>query len=291
MIKLSTTLWKVLFFTVLQSCCFSDNLIVYLISPPRSLSTAFLRCIEARGDFSIFHEPSLGLSYKGFEKQERPPHALSYESLKNALLSAAENSHVFVKEVAFSLTTQFLNDFEWMQKSNVYFFFLIRDPHAALLSYHKKMPISPLCRKYEIAYESAYNSFEELKAHAKNPPLILFSEDFAANPKETFRLICDYVGIDFKEDAFSWNPHTEEFAGESWHECKHKKSFNFWHDAALKSSSIQPITSYEVDENNLPTFNEIRNKQMKEDCKKMYEKNLFFYRLFKEIASNQRFNS
>ena len=36
----------------------TENKIVYLISPPRSLSVAFLRMMEARGDFTTMNEPS-----------------------------------------------------------------------------------------------------------------------------------------------------------------------------------------------------------------------------------------
>src|SRR5437868_4849815 len=35
------------------------NKIVYLVAPPRSLSTAFVRMMQARGDFSVFNEPSI----------------------------------------------------------------------------------------------------------------------------------------------------------------------------------------------------------------------------------------
>lgn len=96
--------------SIFATALFSEeNKIVILISTPRSLSTGFLRMMEAREDFEIFHEPT-NAPYDAVHAREfyelyfRDDCFKSYDEITECILAQAKNSNVFVKEVAFSLS-------------------------------------------------------------------------------------------------------------------------------------------------------------------------------------------
>ena len=103
-----------------------SNKIVYMISPPRSLSVAFTRMVYERGDFDIFLEPSLyahactchpKVNAKLFRSVAYP----TFDKVKQALYNAAEHRPVFVKEVSFAVGELLLKDPEFVQHENIYF--------------------------------------------------------------------------------------------------------------------------------------------------------------------------
>lgn len=51
--------------------------IIYLISPPRSLSTLFLRMMHNRGDFLVMNEPAQYASVKNVHPQFAQTHHIS----------------------------------------------------------------------------------------------------------------------------------------------------------------------------------------------------------------------
>ena len=56
--------------------------LIVLWAPPRSLSTAFVRVIAARGDFTILHEPLCDLSACGIYSHPQTDH--STQTLNNS---------------------------------------------------------------------------------------------------------------------------------------------------------------------------------------------------------------
>ena len=103
--------------------------IVYLISPPRSLSTVFLRMMGNRTDFEVLNEP--GQYY--YCKTKKDPKVVAYifkdtmpdsiESLKNLILEKAKTSHVFIKDIAWYMEDSIINDLDFIQRDNVFFLF------------------------------------------------------------------------------------------------------------------------------------------------------------------------
>ena len=80
--------------------------IVFLISIPRSMSTATLRAIHNRGDFIVVNEPAVatffGLSDEGTGddwEYQKDRSQLTYREIIDHIIEHSAKSHVFVKEM------------------------------------------------------------------------------------------------------------------------------------------------------------------------------------------------
>ncbi len=261
----------------------TDAKIVYLISPPRSLSVGFLRMIESRGDFKIYHEPSIlpyfrlhGYSFSnGWFKEGAFE---SYNELKTAIFH--EKSNVFVKEMSFHLK-EFLDD-EIINNPNVYFIFLLRNPHHTIASLYKK--IGSIVEDFHLAigYQSAWEIHQMITAKSNRKPLILFSEELSSHPEDVVKTFCDYVGIPFFEHSLAWERLGEDFNGyEKWHEGKVSDLIQHWHGDALRSAQFGALRSYETDALGNPTFSEIENPADRQECARGYWHHYPYYQLFK----------
>ncbi len=264
----------------------NQNKIIYLISPPRSLSIAFLRMMHARGDFKIMHEPCVLpydlIHYKEHTKDWfRKDVPGTYQKVKEKIVQEAKNSNLFIKDMGFACRDLFLNDVEFIKNTNIQFVFLLRNPHHAILSFYNKTKevfdgFSDL-----IGYKSCYEIFKEVKKFSTLSPLIIYTEDLYSNPKETVQKFCANVQIPFIESSLSWQDLGENFEGfKEWGETKFKEHTQHWHGDAIKSTGFGKPALYKVDENGKPTFSEITNEHDKKACTKAYEENLKFYNLF-----------
>ena len=264
---------------------YAEHKIVYLISPPRSLSTAFLRMMEARGDFESIHEPSLSPYWEIYRNSPRNllvrkdvPH--SFEDVKKLITAKAATTNVFVKEISFSVRNFLLKDTDLIKRDNVHFVFLVRNPHHSVLSFYKKQKSKNLKQvpfSNTIGYRDCYELLTHVKQHAVNKPCIIFSEDLYTEPEATIALFCNFLKIPYKVDALAWKNLNEASASISWKEFKTKKLLDTWHSDAIKSSGFHKPTEYKVDANGKPTFEEVANEQHKKTCEYAYTENLTYY--------------
>jgi len=276
-----------------------EHKIIYLIASPRSLSSAFLRSMEARQDCALFHEPSLFIYNKETFKGRLPKGMFykdtigDFEELKRAIFEEAAHTHVFIKDIACTCRG-FINSSEDLLKDpRVYFIFLVRDPHSILISYNKKNPnffeilvprfgFEAVC---EIFLEASKKLFLEIQSACTNPPLILFAEELSREPERVMRGFCQHVGIPFKVEALSWKDLGVQFTGQKeWHESKMIELFYHWHGDAIRSTHFSPLRSSQVDENGDPTFEEIENSEQRAVFKEAYLFSLPAYRFFKEAT-------
>ncbi|MBS0606670.1 MAG: hypothetical protein AB7H48_08400 [Parachlamydiales bacterium] len=261
--------------------------IVYLVSPPRSLSVGFLRMMQARGDFKIYHEPTINAHHLMNQHLfcrdwYREKAFQTFEEVKKAIFK--EESNVFVKEMSFSLLT-FIDE-DLIKNENVYFVFLFRDPHHAIISLYKK--IGSIVEDFHdaVGYEAAYEIFQKIVENKARRPLILFSEELASKPKEVIVQFCNYVGVPFDENSLTWPSLGENFSGyHEWHECKKTELTQHWHGNAIQSTQFGPLTTYQIDSQGNPTFSEIQDLSDREECKKAYIKALPYYLFFKDRAA------
>lgn len=273
---------------VLLFCELQAGKIVYLISPPRSLSVGFLRMMEARGDFKVYHEPCLlpyfRLHNYAFGKDWFREGALeSFEEVKQVIFQ--EPSNVFVKEMSFHLY-EFLDD-DLISHPNTYFVFLIRNPHSTIVSLYNKIGCIVEDFSDAIGHEKAWKIYEKIKAKNARPPLIIFSEALTNDPKNEIKNFCHYVEIPFIESALHWKNLGTEFNGhKEWHEGKVTELVQHWHGSAICSTQFEALRSYEIDENGNPTFSEIGVAKDREECQKFYQYHLPYYLLFKHEGSS-----
>ena len=272
----------------LISMSYCTNKIVYLISPPRSLSVAFLRMMQARGDFSIMHEPSQSVLFarthpaEVFQDWFRSDAFQSYDEVKAAILQKAENNNLFIKEISFGVRDFHCQDFQLMQNPNAYFVFLVRSPHHTIISMYKKLKDNfsdlsiPFCDL--IGYKEEYDIFMTVKNHGSHQPYLIFTEDLYTNPDTTIQKFCDHVGIAFKPESLHWDDLGESFDGqEQWQEAKHAELAQYWHGDAIHSTGFAAPAPYAVDEQGNPTFSEIANLEHRETCAKIYCEQMIYY--------------
>lgn len=273
----------------------AQNKIIYFISPPRSLSVAFLRMMQARGDFLIMHEPSQyafnALNSPGSVNDWFNENAYkTFEEVKEKIFEHAECSNVFVKEMSFAVYKFLLNDPAFVKDSRITFVLLVRNPHHALLSLYKKLKHNfseifdseDTCYSFAdlVGYKCLYQTLCLIKEYSSQAPIVLLTEDLYNNPEKTVQSFCDQCNISFKEDALLWQDLGDTFLGtEEWHELKKSDRTHYWHSNAIRSTGFSQPSHYEVDSLGEPTFSEVENLEHRTICIEAYKENLNYYNL------------
>ncbi len=259
----------------------SENKIIYLISPPRSMSVAFTRMMQERGDFEIFHEPSM-YAYDRIHYPEvtaswfRKGAFFSFDEVKQQLLTQHKN--VFVKEMSFAVEDFLIDDHGFVQNPKSYFLFLIRNPHHVALSFYNKVKSIPDRLDYLLGYKAEYSIFEFVKKHAQNQPIIILTEDLYQFPEKTIRALCQRLELPHIPESLHWSDLGADFTGENeWHEIKVHLHTHHWHGDAIRSTGFNKPHSYEVDIEGQPTFAEIQDENLRRAYQTAYSNNLFFY--------------
>jgi hypothetical protein len=278
-------------FLLISNGDFAINKIVYLISPPRSLSVAFMRMMQARGDFAVFHEPSQK-SYDLIHDQEFAQQSFvdnapsTFSEVKQQIFETAAHRNVFVKEMSFAVRDFLIADKEIMQNPNVRFIFLVRNPHHSIISFYKKCASIPKNFSFLCGYQATYELFKAAQERGVRKPLIIYSEDLYENSENTAKLICNHLEIPFLPQSLSWQDLSSEFEGhQEWHETKFKEVTQHWHGEAIRSSGWGKPSSYHVDEHSQPTFEEITDSEHRLACQKAYEENKLYYDLMKHATT------
>lgn len=267
----------------------NGNKIIFLIGPPRSLSTAFLRMMGGHDDIKIINEPACGV----FNKIHYPhsqgiytEHALnSYYEVNKKIQSAAKDNPIFIKEMSFSFEDFIQYEPDLIKNPNVFFTFLLRDPHHCIISYYKKM--SPQVLDYVISdfdeltgFRALYNSFKLIQNNAVHKPYIIRAEQLYNNANRTVRAFCKHLKLPFKNEILNWNNLGEGFTGfNEWQETKKLQFTHHWHHEAICSRGFHQPTVYEVDEHFKPTFSEIKNKAHQKKCMEVYQESKTYYDL------------
>ena len=265
-----------------------SNKIIYLITPPRSLSVAFTRMMQERGDHEVFHEPSqyaYDMCYYPdiAEAWYKKDSYATFNDVKTALYIGAAKKPVFAKEISFAVEEFLEKNLDFIKDENVQFAFLMRNPHHAVISFYKKLNYIPSEFDFLIGYESLNHIFQLVLEYSKNKPVIIFTEDLYNNPEGTVEAFCSAVGIPFLPHSLHWSNLGSEFDGkDEWHELKYKEFVHHWHGDAIQSTGFAKPLQYELDSQGKPTFAEIKNPKDREECLKIYLHNLHFSELLKK---------
>ena len=265
----------------------NDKKIIYLISTPRSLSTAFLRMMHARGDCIVMNEPSI------LPQSVRLWRDMYFSGLKRYVLWEAENKHVFAKELAYHITQHIYQDIDFIKNPNVYFVFLIRNPHHSVLSLYKKL------KRYvkscdislfdQMGYKELYTIFQYVKQYSVHPCYIVLTEDLYTNSEKIIYELSKHLDIDYKLESLHWDNLGEDFNGkEEWSEKKPKQFVYHWHSDAIKSTGFKTPSMYEVNADGIPTFSEAADSDEQAVCKNAYAKQLPYYELLLQEYSKQQ---
>ncbi len=189
--------------------------LVLLLSNPRSLATAFERCVIARNHFSVLHEPWCSYYWGdklGCElpKEKIPEHYFQYDKyeLLDVLIDRSKYEPVFVKDFAYSLLEVMQEKAACLRGNNIKFVYLVRDPLEAMTSFHKACGENNAAKAHTIvdqmSYENLYECYSLALSHCAEPPLVLRSSSLQENPQPCMKIFCDYVGIDFDPKMLAW---------------------------------------------------------------------------------------
>ena len=171
-----------------------------LWSTPRSVSTAFDKMMRGRGDHRVFTEPFSVAYYFGPDRRsarfaETLPRS-SYDDVWGDVLSAADRSPVFVKEMAHHLGPHLTGPAVTRFTSS----FLIRDPARAVPSFLAKWPD---VTDEELGYEAQHRAFDLVTASGVTPPVI-DADDLRADPETVVSAWCEAVSVEHRPDALRW---------------------------------------------------------------------------------------
>jgi len=258
---------------------------VISISQPCSGSVAFLRMMRARKDFFISHEPGVyawrmanhpeEVDKDGYEQQLE--HFDDVREFINSLLLKNQNN--FIKEESYA-AEHYVENSDFIRSRHMYSVFLIRDPHAVLLSVYQKMKRVP---KAVVNYEKMWELYNNIKSSSKNEPYIICFEDLMQHPKPIVKKFCEYINVPFIKESLKWEDLSNNFEDNiTWHDTPFARFDKNWHGNALGSTRfIKVEKNYAVDDNKKPTFEEIQ-EQLRSGFIEFYDEMMPFYELFLE---------
>lgn len=254
---------------------------IYLISTPRSCSTAFLRMMHARGDFEVFNEPGV-ITYFSIHKTKKL--ATYHEVEKSIAQKMIPSQNIFVKELGYAACEYLLPDSDFLKHQDYNVVFLVRNPHNALISHYKKTNFGVMKNLLQdiLSYKKLYELFQEFKQKTMKQPWIILSEELVVHPRKILTQFCYHTGIPFKEESLSWQQLGKDFSFKKEWNCDNPPHCaSHWHDSAMASTGFESrVTSYAVDEDGQPTFEEIENLEHRTFYKQLYDENLPYYKLF-----------
>ncbi|TCO55599.1 sulfotransferase family protein [Actinocrispum wychmicini] len=184
-----------------------------LWSAPRSRSTAFLRMMTERGDYTVVHEPfshvvDFGVTTVG-DREVR-----TEADLTAALRALSAQEPVFFKDTTDFHYPGLLADRQFLAEAT--HTFIIRHPSEAIASH---FALNAQLQRDEIGFARLAEIHDAVVATGAEP-VVVDSDDLVARPVETVRQYCALVGIPFRPEALSWAPgiRSEWEKTRPWHE-------------------------------------------------------------------------
>jgi hypothetical protein len=174
-------------------------------SGPRNISTAMMRCFEARGDTAVTDEPF----YAAYLHRTGIDHPLRDEVIASQSIDSRQVAAALVgpvpggKSIWYQkhMTLHLLEGFERDWMSQVLNAFLIRDPPAVLASYAAKRTHVTLA---DLGFVQQRRLFEREAERLGAPPPVVDAADILANPARTLERLCLALGIVYTASMLGW---------------------------------------------------------------------------------------
>lgn len=198
-------------------------MIIALWSAPRCRSTAFLRMMMERGDFTVLHEPFAHVADFG-ETVVGGRVVRSEQALIEALHDLGATTPLFFKDTTDFHYPRLLAARGFLD--GVTHTFLIRHPRAAIASHHA---LAPELGRDEIGFARLHEIYTAVWRVQGEQPLILDSDDLLARPEAAVREYCRRVSIPFDPAALSWSPGIDD----AWRRTAR------WHRAVSASGGFE----------------------------------------------------
>lgn len=208
----------------------------FLWATPRSVSTAFGRCMAAHPDVTLVHEPFTETYYFGPERKSvrygdllQPTSfgACAARAVNDRLRKAAAASTVFVKELAFQ-GEPFIDQDIVEQGTHT---LIVRRPEVVASSLKK---LKPDFSEDEFGFQ-AIDRIRKRCLRAGKRLLVVDGDHFRAEPRAILTEVCARIGILFNASMMEW----ENGAIKQW-EPHERESQARWHRTLERSKTILP---------------------------------------------------
>ena len=174
-------------------------------SGPRSISTAMLRAWGNRPDTFATDEPLYGyyLRSTGLDHPGREEIIAAQPSDWHAVVAWLTGPIPWGKTVWFQkhMAHHLLDEIDRRWLDEVTHCFLIRKPREVLASYVEKRAAVTV---EDLGYRQQAELFRQLWDERSQPPPVLDARDVLTNPARALTLLCERVGVEFREDMLSW---------------------------------------------------------------------------------------
>jgi hypothetical protein len=155
-----------------------------------------------------------------------PGHPVAYPDIRDMLLERAEKRPVFFKDMSYYVMPHILDDAEFCERLT--HCFLIRDPMASILSFHK---LDPDLTSDEIGVKAQWQMFQALESRLGMPPVVIEAEAVQADTTGAIRNWWQALDLPFVPGAFDWSG--SDRPGD-W------KHVGGWHKDVSGSGGIRP---------------------------------------------------
>ncbi|XP_054752908.1 uncharacterized protein LOC129258702 [Lytechinus pictus] len=245
---------------------------IMLWAPPRSLSTAFERCISCLNSdtmkVDVNHELYTAACHLGPNRQIKIPRLfepvvyepkLSYKKVKKRLeAEKAGKDLVFCKELAYTVAGKFD-----MIADGYTHTFLIRHPAKVFLSFQtflEKFPnkLLKLDLRNDIlpeglVYKEMYDLMEYTTHKLGQKPIVIDADDLVENPEEMLKMYCNATGVPYQEPMTAWRK--VKYDLKEWSYSKRLMFVNKvmgQYDRAFSTSELVKSSKSDIDINCLP---------------------------------------
>ncbi|XP_072022513.1 uncharacterized protein [Amphiura filiformis] len=255
---------------------------VLLWTIPRSISTAFERCVAGLDNVAIIHEPYTTAYYFGPDRQylQTPflpvEYGYSYQNIKDQLEGDHKDKQlVFCKDHAYSLDKRYDKI-----PSGFTHTILIRDPAKSMSSFYDVCTM-PVCLNYGLlrhvlpegyAFKELYELYEYIKNNLGQEPAIIDADDLIQYPEQIVRRYCDAIGVEFTNAMLDWDPSTSVTT--TWSSTMKLLKQVGVYEKALSSNGFTPRKPKVMDLSSLPEDVQIAVKICQPYYDKLYEKRI-----------------
>jgi hypothetical protein len=213
--------------------------ILALWSAPRSRSTAFLRMMAERGDYTVVHEPfSHVVDFGAATVGDVTVH--DEAELISALRALARRTPVFFKDTTDFHYPGLLADREFLADAT--HTFIIRHPAEAIASH---FALNNALSRDEIGFARLAEIYDAVAAVTGRMPVVVDSADLVRLPEETVREYCRQIAIPYRPDALRWPPGLRP----EWRQTRR------WHESTSRTSGFAPtVSTYQETVRNNPVL-------------------------------------
>ena len=226
-------------------------------SGPRNISTAMMRSWGNRPDTFVCDEPFYAhyLQATGREHPGAAQVIADGETDWRKVIARLSGNVPDGKRIFYQkqMTHHLLPHIDRAWLGTVTNCFLIRDPAEVIASYIRKNNDPAL---EDIGFVQQAEIFDWVRARSGAIPPVIDAHDVLENPEKILRLLCDAIGVEFREALLSWPPGLRETDG-IW--AKH------WYGEVATSTSFHK--PYNRDPEEVPA----RLSAIYEKARKAYE--------------------